>query len=409
MKISGRHLLVLIGMCGLLASGIGLVTNVSGLFFTPLMDEFGILRGQASLMPTICNISLAVGGMLVPRLLSEKSLKPLMIGATAVLAASTAALALCNSIMPMYLLCVLRGLSAGCLTFVFATTIINKWFIAGVALATSIAMSCSGLAGAAFSPVVNGVIASSGWRVGFLMVAALTVVLNLPAILFLPSIDPRTKGLAPLGADEAAAAQENAGGVTKAEEAPAPPIDMLMFIAVVAFALFVSALTALPQHFPGLAETYSLGAAVGATMLSVSMISNSAGKILLGALIDRIGTKLSVLLYTVLNAVAVVMMLVMHAPTPLIIAAGFFGLCYALGTVGISMLTRDAFGIGNYSKTYPTISLVGNIANAAFATVVGFMYDFTGGYAATLIMFLAMLAAVVAIVLFVYGRTPQEA
>ena len=161
MKISGRHLLVLIGMCGLLASGIGLVTNVSGLFFTPLMDEFGILRGQASLMPTICNISLAVGGMLVPRLLSEKSLKPLMIGATAVLAASTAALALCNSIMPMYLLCVLRGLSAGCLTFVFATTIINKWFIAGVALATSIAMSCSGLAGAAFSPVVNGVIASS--------------------------------------------------------------------------------------------------------------------------------------------------------------------------------------------------------------------------------------------------------
>ncbi len=150
MKISGRHLLVLIGMCGLLASGIGLVTNVSGLFFTPLMDEFGILRGQASLMPTICNISLAVGGMLVPRLLSEKSLKPLMIGATAVLAASTAALALCNSIMLMYLLCVLRGLSAGCLTFVFATTIINKWFIAGVALATSIAMSCSGLAGRRF-------------------------------------------------------------------------------------------------------------------------------------------------------------------------------------------------------------------------------------------------------------------
>ena len=407
MKISGRHLLVLIGMCGLLASGIGLVTNVSGLFFTPLMDEFGILRGQASLMPTICNIALAVGGMLVPRLLSEKSLKPLMIGATAVLAASTAALAMCNSIMPMYLLCVLRGLSAGCLTFVFATTILNKWFIAGVALATSIAMSCSGLAGAAFSPVVNGVIASSGWRAGFLTVAALTVVLNLPAILFLPSIDPRTKGLAPLGADEAPAQQTSASA--QADEAPTLPIDMLVFVAVVAFALFASALTALPQHFPGMAETYSLGAAVGAAMLSASMVSNSAGKILLGALIDRIGTKLSVLAYTVLNAVAVVMMLLLHAPTPLIVAAALFGLCYALGTVGISMLTRDAFGIGNYSKTYPTISLVGNIANAAFATVVGFMYDFTGGYTATLVMFLAMLAAVVFIVLFVYARKPQQA
>lgn len=45
MKTSGRYLLVLIGMCGLLASGVGLVTNVSGLFFTPIMEEFGVLRG----------------------------------------------------------------------------------------------------------------------------------------------------------------------------------------------------------------------------------------------------------------------------------------------------------------------------------------------------------------------------
>ena len=86
MKISGKHLMVLVGMCGLLASGIGLVTNVSGLFFSPVAEEFGIMKGSASLMVTICNITLALGGMLVPRVLNEKTLKPLMIGATAVLA-----------------------------------------------------------------------------------------------------------------------------------------------------------------------------------------------------------------------------------------------------------------------------------------------------------------------------------
>ena len=408
MKISGRHLLVLIGMCGLLASGVGLVTNVSGLFFTPIMEEFGVLRGQASLMPTICNISLAVGGMLVPRLLSEKSLKPLMIAATIVLAGSTAALALCSSLMPMYALCVLRGLSAGCLTFVFATTILNKWFVANIGLATSIAMGFSGIAGAVFSPVVNGVIASSGWRMGFVLIGALTVALNLPAILFLPSIDPRTKGMLPLGAEEGEAAAASTQSADS-EKMAAVPVNMLVFVAMIGYALFASALTAFPQHFPGLAETYALGAAVGATMLSASMIANTAGKIVLGMLIDRIGTKLSILLYTILNAVAVVIMLILHAQAPLVVAAALYGLCYALGTVGITMLTRDAFGLANYGKTYPTISLVGNIANAAFATIVGFMYDFSGGYTSTLIMFLIMLACVGVIVVYVDANRVKEA
>ncbi len=385
-------------MCGLMSSSVGLVTNVSGLFFTPLMEEFGVLRGQVSLMPTICNICLAIGGIVLPRILSEKNLRAVIIGGTAVLSASTAALTLCSSLMPMYLLCVLRGLSAGLIAFVLVTTVINQWFVSNVALATSIAMSCSGLAGAAFSPVVNGIIGSSGWRAGFLTVAALTLVLNLPAIVFTPSLDPRVKGYLPLGVDEDSAAQD-----TQVAEANAPalPINRLVFAALFVYALCVSALTALPQHFPGIAETYALGATVGASMLSVSMISNSAGKIVLGALIDRWGTKRSLLLYTALCAVSVVIMLLLRVPGPLIVAGGLFGLCYAMGTVGISMQTRDAFGLANYGKTYPTLSLVGNISNAVFATVVGFMYDFTGGYAATLLMYLAMLALVLVVVLYV--------
>ncbi len=406
MKITGKHLLVLISMCGLIASGIGLVTNVSGLFFTPISEEFGILKGQASLMLTICNIALAVGGMIVPRLLGEKSLKPLLIGSTAVLAASTAALAVCPSITPMYVLCVLRGLAAGFCTFVFVTTVLNKWFVSGIGLATSIAMGFSGIAGAAFSPVVNGIIASAGWRFGFVVLGVLTVALNLPAILFLPSLDPTTSGLKALGADEAPAAAQSD---VPAEQAVAAPINMAVFGAVVGFALFGSAVTALPQHFPGIAESYALDAAVGASMLSVCMIANTGGKIALGALIDRIGTKISVLLYAALVGAGLAIILLFHTQQMLIVGAVLVGLVYALGTVAISMLTRDAFGLANYGKTYPTMSLAGNIANAVFSSVVGFMYDFTGGYALTLVVFIALMVVMGAIVVYVYAQKPAEA
>ena len=406
MKMTKRHVLVLVAMCGLIASGIGLVTNVSGLFFTPIAEEFGILKGSASLMLTICNISLAVGGTIVPRILSEKSLKPLLIGATALLAASTAALAFCPAIMPMYLLSVLRGLAAGMVTFVFVTTVLNKWFVANIGLATSIAMGCSGLAGALFSPIVNGVIGSVGWRMGFVTLAILTVVLNLPAILFLPSLDPKASGNQALAANLA-----TQGSTAKAQpkDEVATPISMVVFAAVVGFALFASADTALPQHFPGLAESYMLDAAVGASMISLCMIANTAGKIVLGALIDRLGTKISVLLYTVLVAAGLAMLLVIRTPQTLLVAATLTGLCYSLGTVGITMVTRDAFGLGNYGRTYPIVNLVGNMSNAIFSSAIGFMYDFTSGYTLTLIMLLAMTAAIFAIVLFVYGKAPQKA
>ncbi|MBP3894394.1 MAG: MFS transporter [Atopobiaceae bacterium] len=406
MKISGRHLLVLVAMCGLIASGIGLVTNVSGLFFTPVADEFGILKGSASLMLTICNVALAIGGMLVPRLLNERTLKPVLIGATATLAASTAALAVCPSIMPMYLLSAVRGFAAGFVTFVFVTSVLNNWFVANIGLATSIAMGCSGLAGAAFSPVVNGIIQSMGWRAGFVVLGVLTVVLNLPAILFLPALDPKSVGLEPLGASEAAVATT---AKSQDESSKASPINMAVLGAVIAYALFASAVTALPQHFPGLCESYALGTALGASMLSLCMIANTAGKIVLGALIDKAGTKLSVLLYAALVAAGLALMLVMRSSQMLLFSAVLVGLVYSLGTVGISMLTRDAFGLANYGRTYPTVTLVGNMANAAFSSIVGFMYDFTGGYTLTLLMFLAMMVAVIALVVFVYGQKPKAA
>lgn len=391
-------------MCGLLATGVGLVTNVSGLFFTPVAEEFGILRGASSLMVTICNISFALGGMLSPKLMSERSFKAVLVGATAVLAASTAALSVCPGIMPMYVLCVLRGLSAGIVGFVFVTMVLNKWFVANIGLATSIAMGCSGIAGAVFSPIVGGVIDAAGWRFGFVLLGILTVVLNLPAILFLPSLDPATKGMHALGAGEGDSRESVAHDAVAQKTTPVSPV---LFAAVLGFALLGSAATAFPQHFSGLAESYGL--AVGATMLSVSMVANTVGKIALGALIDRIGTKVSTLIYAALVMVAIVMMLMLHSGAALVVAAALYGLIYALGTVAITMITRDAFGLANYAKTYPAISLAGNVANAVFSSVVGFMYDFSGGYTSTLVMFLVMMGVTAAIVVFVYAKRPAQA
>ena len=401
MKLKGTHLLVLVAMCGLIASGVGLVTNVAGLFFDPVASELGILKGEVSLTLTICNVCFALGGMVTPKLMGAKSPKPLLVVATAALAASTAALSLCHSIITIYLLCVVRGFAAGIIGMVFATSVLNNWFQDGIGLVTSIAFGCSGIAGAVFSPVVSGIVQASGWRFGYLVLAGLTVALNLPAILFLRSVDPSGCGMKALGDDGTKKATTQS---TDTHATAAAPINKLLFALVLGYAVICSGLTALPQHFPGIAENYGLGAAVGATMLSVCMIANTGGKIVLGALVDRIGAKTSILLYSALVLAGLVMMLFMHDGTLMLVAAMLVGLCYALGTVGISLTARDVFGADNYTRVYPTFSLGGNIANASFSSILGFMYDFSGGYALTLYVLSAMAIATAALILGAYAK-----
>lgn len=404
MKIKGTYLLVLVAMCGLIASGVGLVTNIAGLFFDPVATEIGVSKGQVSFMLTICNICFALGGMATPALMKARNPKPLLICATAALAASTAALSLCHSIMTMYVLCVVRGLAAGVIGMVFATTVLGNWFVEGLGLVTSIAFGCSGIAGAIFSPIMSGVIAGAGWRVGYIVTAVLTAALNLPAILFLPAVDPAMCGRQALGG--AAKAQPTKGRAQRkvgVGSATGNAISSVLFALVLAYAILCSGITALPQHFPGIAESFGLGA-TGATMLSLCMIANTGGKVLFGILVDRIGARLSILGYSVAILVGIVLMLFVHGPVSMLVAAVLFGLCYALGTVGISMTARDVFGDANYTRVYPTFSLGGNFANAIFSSVIGFMYDFSGGYILPLWVMLLMTVATAATIVVAYAK-----
>jgi len=401
-KISGKYLLILIAVSGLIATSVGLVTNVAGLFFNGIAEDFGILKGTVSMTLTICNIVFALGGLAAPKLLKEEHLKPLLIIGTVLIAGCTALLALCSNIYLMYALNAVRGFAAGILGFVMVTMVINNWFHANVGLATSIAMSCSGLAGALFSPVISSVIESGGWRTGYLFTAAIMAVLNLPAILFLPSLKPETKGMVPLGYQPSEKTEKKETVKEKADSASR--INMALFVMAAAYSFMGCAATALPQHFPSIAGSYELAASVGALMLSICMVANSLGKIVLGALADKFGSRMSLLFYCALTIGATVVLMLVHTTFGMYIGAALYGLVYALGTVGVVMITKDTFGLENYSRTYPTISLAGTIANAVFSSVIGFMYDLSGNYVSTLILMLVMLGLNTFIIISLYSR-----
>ena len=147
-----------------------------------------------------------------------------------------------------------------------------------------------------------------------------------------------------------------------------------------------------------------MAASVGAMMLSVCMAANSIGKIVLGARADKLGSRISLLIYSALTITAVLLMWLVRIPVSMYAAAILYGLTYSLGTVGVVMITKDMFGLENYSRTYPTISLAGTIANAVFSSLIGFLFDFSGNYTGTLLLMLAMLAVNTVLIFIAYQK-----
>lgn len=88
MKIRGKYLIVLLSVCGIIASGVGLLTNTAGLFFTPVAGDLWLERGTSALTLTVSNLAYATGGMFTTRIITEKSLRISAVLLTAVLSVS---------------------------------------------------------------------------------------------------------------------------------------------------------------------------------------------------------------------------------------------------------------------------------------------------------------------------------
>ena len=384
-----KTILIVIALCGLAASGVGLLMNVSGLFFTPIAEELGLMKGTVSMTLTVGNICFSIGGLLCPKVIAKYRMKLVLIFATSMMAGGTALLSICNSIVLMYIFHALRGLAAGLAGFVFITLVINQWIHKNVGFITSITMGFSGLAGALFSPIVSAVIQSSGWRMAYLLVAAMIVLLNLPAIFFVPPMSVRTR-------------EKDEEDDTGKKKTKTRSYSVIMVVIVAVYSACACGAAALAQHFPGIVSERNLPVAVGATMLSISMVMNTGGKMILGILVDKIGAKRSLPLFSILVMLSLLLLMFVPVSFAMYAAAAFYGLCFAMSTVGVVSMTRDRFGMENYADTYPKISLCGSASNAIFTAVIGFLYDASGSYRLTMFMMLSMEIIAFLIIIYVY-------
>lgn len=388
--MKSRHIMILIAMCGLAAAVVGVAINTAGVFFAPMAEGLGVGRGSVALSLTIMSITASIAGILAPRILKEGNLKIVIIVSVALLVGTTLALSVCNAIWQVYALSVIRGIGDGLISFVTITMILNYWFLAKHGLITSIVMAFSGVPGVILSPFYTKIIASSGWRTGYVAVAVSILIFCLPAILFPLSIRPEKAGVKPYGYEEFMKAKEE-GQVLKLEPTRAVfNFANPKFILAIIVTICTNSVAAMPQHFPGYATSIGFAAEVGALMLSVSMACNIASKLLFGVMSDKYGAYKSVVIMSFVNIAAILILLFFRNSLALYAGAGMYAFTYSISAVGIAIVAGYLFGMDHYSTVYPILSFVGGVSNAVASAMVGSLYDVTGTYTINFWLFLGM-------------------
>lgn len=379
MKQNRKYIMLAAVLCGIAASATGICWNAIGVFYTPVSEALGVLRGTFAMHNTVGTIATAVASLFVLKLFDRFSLRPVIITGALLAGVSTILMGFAKGMTAFYILAIIRGIGCSFYGNLIITTTIIRWFHKNHGLMISIVMGCCGVAGAVFSPLFAACIERFGWEVGFFFMGACILILAAPVLFFKFDITPEKCGIKPYGYEEKI---EDNKKEAKAAQSKGKLITG-MFIAMCLFATVQPLLTGLTQHFSGFAESIGSTAAVGATMVSACMVGNIGTKLVVGFISDKLGAVKASVIMTVINILSIGIIYaggLRNSLVLLLIGAAAFGSCYAVAAVGLSLLTRHFFGTAEYGRIFPYVTFVSNLGTAFALTLIGYVYDFTGGY-----------------------------
>jgi MFS family permease len=387
--------LILLACIGFYAIPVGLVGNTSGIFVTPVMDQFGWDRTTATLYMTIQPWVAALCTPFAGKLLARYNPRWILTASALVYGLATIWTAYATQPWQWHVYGVIYGVTCSFFMFLAVPTLINAWFSKSAGLALGIAGAALSIIAAVFSPIVGRMIADDGWsHTRLLLGITITVVPTLLAALFVRA-NPASMGAEPWGgAVTVTAAAPNGEGATLGQAKRIPAFYLLILVG--GLLVFCAAFF---QQIPSFAATGSLGAAAGAMAVSIVMIGGTLGKFLLGWMSDRFGSRVTGVFAGVCGAVGLTLAVTAGSSLAMFyIGIGVFGIGYAALTVVTPMLAREGFGTANYSQLYSWVStgifVFSGLAALTYARIVDLTGSFTPAFVLVIVAYLVVAALV---------------
>jgi MFS family permease len=354
----------------------GTILNTVGMFVAPLVKEFHWSRTQASVLTSVIALLSGVTSLLAGWLLDRIEAKFVMVAGVTAAVAGYLLAASANSFSVLVCAHVLLGIGMGAAGLVPASMVIANWFEARRGAALAVAISGSSLGGLIGNVFTSRIIASRGWRAGYVSLAIPMAVIAAPLILF--AVQTRPSG------------QEGETATMSVKEAsdrlPGFEVDEALrsrsfWMLVVATFCFWSAVNPVETHLIPYLIRLGYQPTVAATVFSIIFPSVMVGKVVMGMWADRITARWALVFDFIMTALTfwgfIYIAPIKSLIVPLVLLSGFPG---GVPLALTPMVQGETMGLKRFGSIGGLIGFAGTIGATVGPIVVGALFDALGSY-----------------------------
>jgi MFS family permease len=355
--------------------------NTFGVFFTPLLDEFGWSRATLSLASSLSLVMFGLFCIVAGRFGDRFDTRRVMLVFGALLGIGYLLMSRMNSLVELYLFYgLMAGIGLGAMDVVPLSTI-ARWFISRRGLMSGVIKVGGGLGMLVMPLVAVWLISTYSWRPAYLILGLITLVTIVALSQFLVR-DPFRKGLRPLGETDQER-NDNGDGNGKAEAAL--PLRRLLANRQFALIIAIYALTffgsqTLLVHVAPYAVDLGMSHAEGALILSMFGAVGIASRMTMGILSDRKGNRWALVVCALVYVFAFIWLQWAGSLVTLIVFMAALGFAHGGFFTVLSPLVADLFGLGAHGVNFGIVMFCGTIGGAIGPLIAGHAFDTTGSY-----------------------------
>jgi sugar phosphate permease len=392
---------------------LGSTTYTFGLFVAPMAEEFGLSRADANGGFIFLLLGFALWAPIVGRLMDRLPARTVMSVGAISFGAGFFVIALAPAPWMMALAILLPvafgTVSCGALA---ANTVTSRWFrrLRGRAMGLLAVSTSAG--GFTMPPLVAFLMETYGWRTALMIQGTLVAVIALLVVLWLIRDKPADLGLQHDG-DAAEPPQATSQGAPTA-----PPSESIwrygpllrnanFWLLACGAGILLGADQALLATMVPYGLDAGFTAAQAALLMSSLTFSAIIGKLIIGALADRVDKRWLFCAVAACNFSFLIVLMSGPSYPVLMLACGIIGLAIG-GTYPLWMtLTADCFGSASFGSVMGAMNLVVMPFSIVAIRFIGEVFDRTGGYNPAFMVFICT-AVVSALLVLMVKPSPSQ-
>jgi MFS family permease len=362
--------------------------GVYGVFFTPLLKDFGLTRAQVSSLSAALFLAMGVGAPLIGWLIDRVEARLVAAAGSLVSIAAFILAARARSLGTLVAAHALMGIGVDGACIITTPYVVANWF--GSRRGTALGVAYVGLAAGPMIMTIfaNYLLSAVGWRGGYFFLSLPMLAVVLPVqLIFVRSRPPWETAPQPRESIDGAATPA-AAGYEVGQALAARSFWLIVFTNF----FFAFATISLSVHIIPYLISIGFKPASAALAMGVTFGFAVPGNVFFGWLGDKVRSRIA--LAASLASIVVAIVLLMGASQIACLAAFIviYGIAHQGPSFMVPLTIAESLGLKRFGSLSGLIGLITTLGGGIGPVVAGRLFDATGSYTAPLTLFVISVA-----------------